>query len=132
MNESLRIACATDDGVRLTKNHFGDARYYLIYELDGINKTIGFIEKIKNLSPEEKMHGDPNKAASISEILKDSTVLLCCAMGKNVVRMRKRYCPVISKQLDIQKALVLLKEKYDEIILEANRELGEDRAIVYI
>jgi len=132
MGRVVRIACATDDGVHLTKEHFGSAKFYLIYELDGAAKQISFVEKIENTSPEEQEHGDPKKARSVSSILKDAKVLLCCAMGKNVVRMRKQYCPVISKETYIEKALDLLKEKYDVLVQEIERQPGENREIIRI
>jgi uncharacterized C2H2 Zn-finger protein len=78
------------------------------------------------------MHGDPRKAASVSSLLKDMHVLLCCAMGKNVVRMRKKYCPVISKDTKIEQALKRLKNKYDELLKEAHRTPGDNREIIRI
>jgi len=131
MGETIKIACATNDGINLTKEHFGEADHYLVYELDE-QKNLRFVEKIKNNSVEEKMHGDPRKAASVSSLLKDMHVLLCCAMGKNVIRMRKKYCPVISKDTKIEQALKRLKNKYDELLKEAHRTPGENREIIRI
>ncbi|MEA3457690.1 MAG: NifB/NifX family molybdenum-iron cluster-binding protein [Candidatus Thermoplasmatota archaeon] len=132
MGDRIKIACATDDEIHLTKDHFGSAKFYLIYELDKATKQVSFIEKIVNSSPEEKEHGDPKKARSVSSILKDAKVLLCCAMGKNVVRMRKKYCPVISRETNIKKALLLLKEKYDELAQETQRTPDENREIIRV
>jgi len=132
MGESIKIACGTDDGVHLTKDHFGEAKYYLIYTLDGVSDSLKFIEKIENSSTEEEVHGDPKKAASVSGVVKDATVLLACAMGKNIIRMRKKYCPVISRETNIEKALELLNGKYEELVREVQREPGEDRTIIRI
>ncbi len=132
MTDKIRIACATDDGKTLTGEHFGSAKVYMIYELDPEAETIKYIEKIENVTPEEKEHGDPKKARSVSEIIGDSHVLLCCAMGKNLARMRKNYCPVISSEADIQKALYLLTGKIGILSLEIEKEKGTDREVIRI
>ncbi|MCK5772879.1 MAG: hypothetical protein KAH57_03755 [Thermoplasmata archaeon] len=132
MTEKIRIACATDDGKDLTSEHFGSARIYMMYEVDPQTGTITFIERIENTSEEEKEHGDPNKARSVSEIIKGSHVLLCRAMGKNLTRMQRNYCPVISGETDIEKALELLAEKLDILSLEIEKEMGTDRNIIRI
>lgn len=131
MSNTIKIACATNDGINLTQDHFGEADYYIVYELDQ-QKNLRFIEKVKNNSIEEKMHGDPRKAASVSSLLKDMHVLLCCAMGKNVITMRKKYCPVISRDTNIERALERLKDKYNDLLREINRTLGDDREIIRI
>ncbi len=132
MTDKIRIACATDDEKNLTSEHFGSARIYMMYEMDPRSGMVTFIERIDNTSEEEKEHGDPNKARSVSEIIKDSHVLLCCAMGKNLTRMRKNYCPVISRERDIEKALELLTDKLDILSLEIEKGRGEDRKIIRI
>ena len=132
MTDKIRIACATDDGKDLTSEHFGSARIYMMYEMDPLNGTTTFIERIENTSEEEKGHGDPNKARSVSEIIKDSHVLLCRAMGKNLTRMRKNYCPVISSEIEIKKALEILKSKLDILSKEVERKLNDDREIIRI
>lgn len=132
MTDKIRIACATDDGEKLTSEHFGSARIYLMYELDPRTGTVTFIERIENTSKEEREHGDPNKARSVSEIIKDTHVLLCRAMGKNIIRMRKNYCPVVSGEADIEKALYLLTGKIDPLSAEVKKEKGVDREIIRI
>ncbi len=132
MIDKIRIACATDDGKELTSEHFGSARIYMMYEMDPQSGMVTFIERIENTSEEEKEHGDPNKARSVSEIIKDSHVLLCRAMGKNLTRMQKNYSPAISSETDIEKALELLTDKLDILSIEVEKEKGTDRNIIRI
>ncbi len=132
MTDMIRVACATDDERNLTSEHFGSARIYMMYEMDPRSGMVTFIESIDNTSEEEKEHGDPNKARSVSEIIKDSHVLLCRAMGKNLTRMRKNYSPVISGETDIEKALELLRNKLDILSVEIEKEKGTDREIIRI
>lgn len=132
MTDKIRIACATDDGKNLIKEHFGDASLFMIYEMDVDTGSYEFIERIENRSPEEKKHGDPAKAKSISEILDGPQVLLAYAMGTNIVRIRKKFCPVISREVDIEKALEELKGKLDLLSVEVKKEKGVDREIIRI
>ena len=128
----IKLACATDDKQNFTKNHFGDAELYLIYEMDLENNELKFLEERKNTSSEEEIHGDPKKAGEISELLNDVQVLVAFAMGPNVVRMRKRFVLVISRILNIKDALELLKSKKDEIKKEAEKPKGEDKEIIFL
>jgi predicted Fe-Mo cluster-binding NifX family protein len=132
MTDKIRIACATDDGKKLTSEHFGSARIYMMYEMDTRTGTVAFIEKVENTSEEERGHGDPKKARSVSEIMKDSHVILAFAMGTNILRMRKNFCPVISKEVNIEKALDVLMEKRDLLTVEVKKEKGVDREIIRI
>ena len=126
------MACATDDGKEFTTEHFGDAKFYLVYELDLENKELTFLRQIDNTSDEEKTHGDPKKAASISEIMGDIQVIVGFAMGTNVTRMRKNFVPVISRKKRIEGALEEILNLTDPIKLNLEKPKGEDRDIIFI
>lgn len=119
----LIVALGTDDKESLTSEHFGDARYFAIYRVDASGWSL--IEYRDNISPEERMHGDPKKARSIMQQLKGCDVLLGHAMGPNFLRMRDEspFLPVISRTRDIEGALSLLVDNFDSIVkaLEAKR-----------
>ena len=105
------IACGTDDEINFTKNHFGDSKFFLIYEVN--ESGFDLIEKIINTSPEEEQHGDPKKASFIGKVLKQKEVqgIFAYAMGPNIVRMRKKFLPIISRVENINEALNLLKKE---------------------
>ena len=87
----LIIACATDDGQTYIDRHFGDARYYAIYQLEG--HTWSFLRKIPNTSKKEEKHADPEKAKSVTAILKDEHVQVVMAkeFGPNIARIKRHF-----------------------------------------
>ena len=128
----ILFACGTDDGKTLTDEHFGSASFYMIFSMDGDSGKIEFVRRMENTSPEERMHGDPQKAKYLSQMLKDIPVLVAFAMGPNITRMRKRFVPVISRVREIEKALEVLPRYREEIIEEMGKPEGEDRRIIYL
>ncbi|MCD4705780.1 NifB/NifX family molybdenum-iron cluster-binding protein [bacterium] len=128
----LKIACGTDDKKIFTNNHFGDSKYFLIYEYDLENKNIEFAEKINNNSEDEEEHGDIKKAKSISDVLKEISVLVAFVMGPNIARMRKKFVPVISREKNIEKTLNKIKEDMVRIIKESQLPDGQDKKIFII
>jgi len=124
------IACGTDDEISLTKQHFGDSNFFLIYELNegGFN----LVKKVKNESPEEEHHGDPKKAGFIAGVMKQNEVkvLVAYAMGPNIVRMRKKFLPVISRIENINEALNFLHKRFNEIQEKVKQE--GDKEIIYL
>lgn len=130
MGEIIKIACATDDGIDFSKEHFGSAKKYLVYSLDLENGMLKFLKEIKNQTPEEKVHGDPEKARAVSNELKEMKVLVNSFFGPNIVRMRKKFVPIVSNEKNIKKALEKIKQKCDEIKSSLNQT--GDKNILYI
>lgn len=128
----IKIACATDDEIGLSKEHFGSANVYLVYELNFETKEMTFLEKIKNTTEEERGHGDPVKAKGVSELMKGIDVLVGLAMGTNIARIRKKFVPVISRKKDIGETLEKLKEKVSDIRAELDKATGEKRTAIII
>ncbi|MCD6414234.1 MAG: hypothetical protein J7L23_01245 [Candidatus Diapherotrites archaeon] len=132
MSNTIKIAVGTDDGTHFTDEHFGSARFYLIYELNLDTLELKKVEERKNTSVEERMHGDPNKAQSVSELLKDIDALVAFAMGPNIIRIKKRFVPVISRDKNVEKSLKLLLDHIDEIKQELAKPIGIDKDIIYL
>ncbi|NOX71644.1 MAG: hypothetical protein GXO64_03010, partial [Candidatus Micrarchaeota archaeon] len=65
----IKLACGTDDGTSFTNEHFGDAKFYMVYEIDTQSREIKFLKRIENTTPDEDLHGDPKKAKKISELM---------------------------------------------------------------
>ena len=112
----IRIACATGDDVHFYQGHFGDAPYYLIYEMEEDGRY-SVAERIENTAPEERMHGDPEKAKGIMEIMKKEfvDVLINIQFGPNIKRIRKNFVPVLSNIKEIEPALNHLANRMGEI-----------------
>ena len=128
----IKLACGTDDGIEFSNEHFGSSKYFLIYELDLDTKKLKFLEKLENSSPEEKIHGDPKKAKKISELMKEISVLVGFKMGSNIIRIRKKFIPVISREKNIKIALEELKGLSPEIKIELNKKNETNKKILYI
>jgi len=112
----IRIACATGDDVHFYQGHFGDAPYYLIYEMEEDGRY-SVAERIENTAPEERMHGDPEKAKGIMEIMKKEfvDVLINIQFGPNIKRIRKNFVTVLSNIMEIEPALNHLANRMGEI-----------------
>ncbi len=103
----------------LTDKHFGDSIYFDVYELT--ENSIKYIKRINNVKVKERMHGDPNKAGIIGELLKEADILVAFRMGSNILRMKKRFVPVIINTKDIKKVEKTLILNFDKISKEVSR-----------
>ncbi len=122
------VAIATDDGMNLANSHFGDAKWFYIYEING--EGYNLIAKVENTLPEEKMHGDPNKAKGIAGIMQkyNIQVLVGFVMGPNIIRMKKEFVPVISRCKSISDALKHILADYKKILTEVEKD-GEKEVL---
>jgi len=124
--EKITVALATDDRINFTKEHFGEAKEYLIYEISKIEATLEAI--VENRSPEEKMHGDPNKAKGVAHLLKPLgvKVLVNKAFGRNISRMQQKFVVVLSQSLSIEESIQKLQSQLDSLIKEWKKGEGRD------
>ena len=116
----IKLACGTDDGKELCEEHFGSARFYMIYEIDSTNAK--FLEKRLNSTPKEEIHGDPKKAKAISIVLKDVDLLLGFTFGPNIVRTREKFVIAISRKKIIDEAILDLLLHIDKIKNELKKK----------
>jgi len=117
----MRIAVSTEDGKKLTNDHFGEGKVFLIYEIT--EKGYRLLEKRENTSPEEDEHGSEKKAQGIASILMDIPILLGFQFGPNIMRIKDKFLPIVSRERDIKKALHLLLKHY-KTLKEAEGERG--------
>ena len=126
----IKVAIATDDGKTLTAEHFGSAKHYLIYSFDLNNGELNYLNKIDNTTREEETHGDPEKAKEVSALFADTPVLVSFAMGPNIIRIRKKFVPVISREKDIAAMLPLLASALP--LIKENIQKQGDKDVVYL
>lgn len=126
MNEDIIIACATDNELHFPDKHSGEAAYYMIYRTN--DKEAKFVMRIENTSPEEKMHGDPNKAKGVVSLLKEKNVdvIVSKQYGRNLKRIKSKVVPVIIKTDKIEDGINLCIENIDLLRKESEKE-GEER-----
>lgn len=128
----VKLACGTDNETEFTNGHFGLSKYFLIYDFDLETKDLRFLKIIENSTPEEEKHGDIKKAKSVSELLENVFVLVAFRYGPNIIRIKKRFVPIISREKNIEKTLNKVKLCSNKIKSEIEKEKGIDKEIIYI
>ena len=123
--DKLVVAFASDNGEHLTKEHFGEAKEYLIYHLS--KNEAKHIDVVKNISVEEEMHADPRKANGIAGLLKpfNVNVIVNQAFGANIKRMSKKFVCIVSKQTIIDDCMASIQLNFDDVLLAHHK--GEER-----
>ncbi|MHA1521325.1 MAG: hypothetical protein ACTSVZ_04680 [Promethearchaeota archaeon] len=127
---TLAVGVLDDEGL-FPNDHFGESKKFLIYQYDISSRKLNLLKSVTNTSPEEQMHGDPVKARGISSIIGDVDCILGHVVGKNVLRMRKKYVIILSPLFDVKTALSLFP-LYIDRILEEKAKSGESRKIVHL
>ncbi|MBN2614738.1 MAG: hypothetical protein JXR71_03520 [Bacteroidales bacterium] len=128
MNKTWICAFPTNDGIHLVNNHFGEAEYFDLYRIG--KEEVTFLKRIENQSPEEKGHGDPNKARNITQILKKENVqvMLSLKFGGNIFRMLSQFSCARVHDHVINSMALKVQQQIDRI--ESNWEMGEHRRMI--
>ncbi|MDA3854693.1 MAG: hypothetical protein PF569_00430 [Candidatus Woesearchaeota archaeon] len=130
MGKLIKLVCASDDGVNFSREHFGSAKKYLFYTLNLDSGEIIFLKEINNSTPDERGHADPEKAKAVSDFLSDAKILINFVFGPNIVKMRKKFVPIISKEENIDIALGKINEVLENIVSTIDN--NGDKDILYI
>jgi len=130
MEEEIIIACATDNEEHFPDKHSGEATFFMIYKIDGIKAE--FITRVENTSPEERMHGDPQKAKGVVGLLKEKNVdvIVSKQYGKNLKRIKDKVVPVIIRTDKIEDGIGLCIENIDRLRNELKKDGEERRHII--
>lgn len=128
----IKLACGTDNETEFTNGHFGSSKYFLIYDFDLETKDLRLLKKIENSTQVEEKHGDIKKAKSVSELLKNVFVLVAFRYGPNIIRIKKKFVPIISREKNIEKTLNKVKLYSNKIKSEIEKEKGIDKGIICI
>lgn len=122
----LLTAFATDDGKAFMDRHFGDAKFYDIYEIS--KNEASFMKRIDNtVDEEEEVHADPEKAKGISQLLKKEKVkvVVSKAFGPNIKRIKKKFVCVLMNDDSLEKSISTFRKNFKMILDEW--EKGEAR-----
>ena len=113
----LIVAFATDDGVKYTSRHYGDARRFQIYSMSPSNTE--FLKEIRNSTEEDDsdVHANPKKAGSITRLLKQENVQVAVSkvFGQNIKRIKTKFVCVLIKPDLISESILLLQQEFDKI-----------------
>jgi len=123
--KKILSAFATDDGKRFTENHFGDAKFYDIYEIS--DSECKFFKRIENTTGDGEKHADPEKAGCVARLLNEEGVkfIVSKKYGPNLKRIKKKFVAVIIHDLEIAGAVTMLQGQLER--LTAEFEKGESR-----
>ncbi len=126
--QNIRVAIATDNGNTCIERHFGDARYYYLYDIDMAGSH--FVAKLENnldIEEQESAHGDPRKASGIGGLLKQQQVNTAVSkvFGPNIKRLIKQYACILVSVDAIPEVLELLVQEQNRVFEEL--EKGEGR-----
>lgn len=122
---SFLVACGVEDasGCTFTNGHFGESPFYHIYRVaEGeIPRYIGQVEN-PAAGEEENEHdeNDPvhrQKPGKIGKVLKEQgvSVIMGRSIGTNVVKMRKSFVVVVSRDEGTEPALKRLGSRLSEV-----------------
>lgn len=126
MSWTMRAAFATDDGKNFMGRHFGDARYFTVYDIDRHGST--FVKRVDNsVDVVEEGHADPAKAGGIMNLLLKNGVntVVARTFGPNIVRIRKKVVCIKVDSGSILESLSLISGNFD--LARAAWEKGESR-----
>ena len=106
----------------LSKTHFGDSRYFEVYEVTREGWRLLEVRENRATGLEEAGHGDPRKFAAVVGQLGDVDVAVAWAMGPNYLRVRDAsgLVPYIvrgpaRKSLRVEDALGEVVERFGEL-----------------
>ena len=133
MQEStIQFLCAfaSDEGEDFSVSHFGDAEFYLLYVIG--NDKIEYLERIHNTSIRSETHGAPEKAKSVTSILKKKNVqvLVSRRFGPNIKRIKAHFVPVVVRRRRIQEALPIVRDNLAAIEGEWKKEGSQRKHLV--
>ena len=123
----MKVAFATDDGEKYIDNHFGDAKYYDVYEI--LESESKFIKRISNTTEDddEEIHADPKKAKGVVSLFKNEDIqtVVSKVFGPNIKRIRKKFVCILMNNQNIQDSIKIVQDNLNTISDEW--EKGEDR-----
>ncbi|MCK5688418.1 hypothetical protein KAI87_04060, partial [Myxococcota bacterium] len=128
-----KVACATNDGKTLPKDHFGGARRFDVYEVS--EDSFELLESINNVTQQgehhhhdhgEEGHGQ-SKAEKILSLFEkhEVQVVVSQAFGHNFKFVKTQVLPVISRVGEIEEALALIQNNFPAI--QERLDAGEER-----
>ncbi|HHJ10373.1 MAG TPA: hypothetical protein ENK25_05715 [Bacteroidetes bacterium] len=140
---SILIACATNDQEKLIEDHFGEARYFMIYKIGPGQWE--HVETIPNRVAGEHDHpdrgrhhhrhghGEGAKARNILEHFRERKVdvFLSRQFGPNIVIIRQYVLPVVIRNAEtLQEGMSLCKMYFPDLVRQLDLPPGERKHLV--
>ena len=128
--DSILVACATDDQETFIPDHFGEAKYFMLYRL-----TPEGYEHVKTLTNRAREgeghghhhhghghghgHGEGGKAQAILKHFREEhvDVFISRRFGPNIVHIGKVVLPVVVRDaVTLAEGLEACRVRYDEVV----------------
>ncbi len=120
----MKIAIGTDDKKTIRRAHFGESKYYLVYEI--LNGEIISKEFRENphVCTGEHAHGQAKK---IMDLLPDCHLIIGRSMGKKSMDQiaKKNIDVIVTKLKNIEKTIQLYLDSNDEYFKYYDDETGK-------
>ena len=136
---SILIACATNDRENLINDHFGEAKYFMIYRLYPdrwehvetiTNQVTGEYDHSEGGAHHHRHghghssgHGEGDKAMAILENFKErqADVFISRRFGPNIVTVRQYILPVVIRNGEtLEEGLRLCQEYFKQLVQQLN------------
>lgn len=125
---SYICAIASNDGINYTDTHFGDAKFYILFEISSDSGE--FVKIISNTCEldNEDVHADPKKAGNVVNMLKKQNVQIVASgvFGPNIKRIKTKFVCLLMDQGSISNSIPHIINNYQAIAEEWNK--GEERS----
>ncbi|OQX84346.1 hypothetical protein B6D60_09525 [candidate division KSB1 bacterium 4484_87] len=117
----MKIAVATDDKISIRKGHFGEGRYYLIYEI--LNGRI-FAEELRpnpDVIEDKHQHANTEK---VMELLNDCQIFMAQSMGRKAIKKlaENDIEVIISSVKEAEKAVQFYLDGQDDLFKYYDKE----------
>ncbi len=125
---SFLVACATNDKQTFILDHFGEAKYFMLYRLTVEGHE--YVKTLLNNAREEEEHGhhhghghghghgEGGKARAILEHFREEhvDVFISRRFGPNIVHISKVVLPVVIRQGEtLEEGLEAVRSRFDEV-----------------
>ena len=127
--DRIRITIGSKDGESIFNGHFGESKYFFIFDLTR-NGELEFVEKRENLSKEEEKgkHGLEKKRKEVLSIIKDVNVIIGRRKSPNFIKISEdtEYQPILVDSFEEIKKKI--KENADSIFSMVERRKKGERS----
>ena len=143
-NDPILVACATDDKITFIPDHFGEARYFMLYRL--MPEGWKHVKTLANTAREVEEHGHHHhghghghghgegaKAEAILEHFRDEQVdvFISRRFGPNIIHINRYVLPVVIRQGEtIEEGLEVCRDLYDKLTARLAIPVGQRKHLV--
>ncbi len=115
----MRVAIGTDDLTTIRSGHFGESKYFKIFEVEDGRATEKEVRKNPFLQPESEDTHHHGEAKKIMGFLKDCDIFIARSMGLHSIPklIKMGVKPLITRQTEIKLAVEALTNGKTEVFL---------------